>query len=132
MGKRNVNVRSYERTDGTPVREHSRKIENIKKRQEELQATKDIEDGLERFQKKMDSEKKKDQKELTKKITDKVDDSEAVLGNLSNSVDDKSVEQFKTKEKLTDTKKQIKQLDKSIKKDKKSLRKETSKEIKKL
>lgn len=132
MGKRNVNVRSYERTDGTPVRGHSREIENIKKRQEELQMQKDIGSSLENFQKKMESEKKKDHKELEKKITDKTDDSETVLGKLSNSVDDKSVDQFKTKEKLTETKKQIKKLDKSIKKDKKSLRKETSKEIKKL
>ncbi len=132
MGKRKINVDSYERTDGTPVRGHSREIENIKKRQEELQMAKNVEDSLERFQKKIESEKKKDHKELTKKMTDKVDDSEAVLGRLSNSVDDKYVEQFTTKEKLNETKKQIKKLDKSIKKDKKALQKETSKEIKKL
>lgn len=56
MGKRKVNVRRYERTNGTPVRRHPREIEDIQKRQEDLRLTKEIGNSLERLQKKMESE----------------------------------------------------------------------------
>ena len=128
MGKRTVPVRSYDKQDGTHVRSHKRRIDDIKsslrgyeplsddwvekmKEADELhKEEEDIAKSLGKTIKQLQAEKKSEEKKLIKNINDDIDDSEQELGKKSNLVDDLSIDVYDKKDHLGEKKKNMKQL----------------------
>ena len=142
--KRNVDVRHYFRKDGTSVRHHKRSIDDLSQydplteewveklgeKKALFKESSDISENLEKNVKEMESANKKEQGELSNKITDQVDDSEEKLGKMSDKIDNRSVEKFKTNTQLQDERSEAHHLDSEIKAAKKVAKKKVKKQAK--
>ena len=124
MGKRKVNVRRYERTDGTPVRGYTKEVDNLKdyeplsdewveRMREKKRMLAEEKEELRELKgtfKELDTDGKLRERKLLRKINDDIDDPKEVLGKMSNKVDNLSVKKAGVKKELTTLKKEIKPL----------------------
>jgi hypothetical protein len=128
----------------TTVRRHNRKIDDLsqydplseewvekmnEKSKALIQST-DTSKVLEKNIKEMESANKKEEAGLSSKLEDSIDDSEAVLGKMSDKIDNRSVEKFKDNTKLQDEKGETHHLQSEINAAKKVAKKKVKKQAK--
>ncbi len=124
MGKRKVNVRRYERKNGTPVRGYTKEVDNLRdyeplsdkwfermrEKKRVLAEEKEELRELEGTFKELDTDGKFRERKLLKKINDDIDDPKEVLGKMSKKVDNLSVKKAGVGKELSTLKKEIKPL----------------------
>jgi len=125
--------KSYRKKNGTQVRGTVVNPElygNIR-RKKILQKEKTIEmkDALREMRLDKTTKRKK-QRELLKKINDKIDDSEQELGKISNNVDDLTLDILGNKKELREIKREKKEATRELNRDKRELQKQIKNSLK--
>lgn len=125
--------KGYTRKNGTPVKPAvvNPELYGSIRRKKILQKEKTIEmkDLLKELRLDRTTKRKK-QRELFKKINDKIDDSEQELGKISNNVDDLTLDILGSKKELKEIKREKREVTRGLSRDKRELQKQIKNSLK--